>query len=435
MPNWRAPSAASAMPWMRNGDTMKIQRRHLVIIGIIAAVVVAIAAWKWFNPPPVVEPYKTAVLAKGDLSEEITANGIINPVRVVNVGTQVSGTVKALYADFNDRVTAGQVLLRIDPALFTSRLQASEAALANVRANAALQAANAGRSAQLARQDYISKQEYDTAMAASRGAAAQVAQAEAQIRQDRANLDFTIIKSPVSGVVISRQIDIGQTVAASFNTPTLFQIARDLTQMQIEAAVAEADIAKVKTGQTVDFTVDAYGTRKFKGSVAQIRLNPVTQQNVVTYTVIVTASNPDGALLPGMTANASFLVSDRRDVLLIPNAALSFKPEGFKPRRGGGFTGRGGRARIPQTDMVTVFVLKGDQPEARRVRVGASDADMTEVAAGPLTAGDTIITGSNKVEKPAGGLLSGPPDGRKTGAKAGRGGAAPTGNRRERSAE
>ena len=161
------------------------------------------------------------------------------------------------------------------------------------------------------------------------------------MRNDRANLDFSVIRSPVSGVVISRQIDIGQTVAASFNTPTLFQIARDLTEMQIEAAVAEADIAKVKPGQRVDFTVDAYGARKFTGTVDQIRLNPTNQQNVVTYTVIVKAANPDGALLPGMTANASFMVSDRRDVLLIPNAALSFKPEGWKPQRNGK---RGGAA-------------------------------------------------------------------------------------------
>nr|WP_310522481.1 efflux RND transporter periplasmic adaptor subunit [Polymorphobacter sp.] len=389
-------------------------RNRWIILGIVVLAIVGYFGWKWLNPPPVIDPWKTASMARGDLVEEITANGVINPVRVVSVGTQVSGTVQALYADFNDRVTAGQVLLRLDPALFTSRLQASEAGLANARATAGLQAANARRAGELVRQDFISKQEYETSLASAKGAAATVAQAEAQIRQDRANLDFSVIRSPVSGVVISRQIDIGQTVAASFNTPTLFQIARDLTQMQIEAAVAEADIARVKQGQQVDFTVDAYGTRKFRGTVDQIRLNPTTQQNVVNYTVIVKAANPDGALLPGMTANASFIVSDRKDVLLIPNAALSFKPEGFKPQRNPPGT-------TPQPDMVTVFAEVGGKPEARRVRVGASDADFTEVVGGPLKAGDTIITGTNTEPKKSGGMFAGPPGGRRESANGGKG--------------
>ena len=394
-------------------------RRNWIILAVIVAAIAGFFVWKRLNPPPAIDPFKTVSIERGDLTEEITANGIINPVRVVSVGTQVSGTVQALYADFNDRVKAGQLLLRLDPALFNSRLQASEAALGNVRANAALQAANARRAGQLVKQDFISQQEFETAQAAARSTAAQVAQAEAQIRQDRANLEFSVIRSPVSGVVISRQIDIGQTVAASFNTPTLFQIARDLTQMQIEASVAEADIAKVKTGQAVDFTVDAYGARKFHGTVDQLRLNPTTQQNVVTYTVIVKAANPDGALLPGMTANANFVVSERRDVLLVPNAALSFKPEGYKPQRG---PRPGGRPRALQADMVTLFVLENGKAEPRRVRAGASDADNTEIVEGPLQVGDTVITGANSVEKPKGGFMSGPPGGRRESGNNGTGG-------------
>ena len=396
-----------------------MKRRVWIIIGVIALVGAAILGWRGLNPPATIAPYKTAVIGRGDLTEVITANGVINPVRVVSVGTQVSGTVKALYADFNDRVVAGQILLRLDPALFASRLQASEAALANARANAALQAANAARSAQLVMQDYISRQDYETTQAAAKTSAASVAQAEAQIRQDRANLDFSVIRSPVSGVVISRQIDIGQTVAASFSTPTLFQIARDLTQMQIEAAVAEADIARVKRGQRVEFTVDAYGTRQFVGAVDQIRLNPTTQQNVVNYTVIVKAANPDGALLPGMTANASFIVSTRKDVLLIPNAALSFKPADYTPQRN-----PPGQVNVP--DTVTVFALIGDKPEPRRVRIGASDADFTEIAGGPLKPGDTIITGSNIAAKKAGGIFAGPPDTRRPSANGGKGNNAAT---------
>ena len=378
-----------------------MKRRRWIILALLVAALAAFIVWKRLNPPAVVDPFKTQVLEKGNLTEEITANGVINPVRVVSVGTQVSGTVQALYADFNDRVKAGQLLLRLDPALFTSRLQASEAALANARANAQLQASNAARAGQLVKQDFISRQEYETAQASARSTAAQVAQAEAQIRQDRANLEFSVIRSPVAGVVISRQIDIGQTVAAAFNTPTLFQIARDLTQMQIEASVAEADIAKVKAGQAVDFSVDAFGARRFTGTVDQVRLNPVTQQNVVTYTVIVKAANPDGALLPGMTANANFVVSQRDDVLLVPNAALSFKPEDYKPVRSA--------VRTPQADTVTLFVLENGKPVPRRVRAGASDADNTELVGGPLKAGETVITGSNAVVKPSGGMFSGPP--------------------------
>jgi HlyD family secretion protein len=393
-------------------------RRSWIILVVMAALAVAaFFGWRALNPPPVVDPWKTSVLEKGDLAEEITANGILNPVRVVSVGTQVSGTVQELYADFNDRVKAGQLLLRLDPALFASQLQTSEASLANARATAELQAANAARAAELVKQKFISQQEYETAVAQARTTKATVAQAEARVRLDRANLDFSVIRSPVSGVVISRQIDIGQTVAAAFNTPTLFLIARDLTEMQIEAAVAEADIAKVKPGQRVDFTVDAYGARKFAGTVQQIRLNPTTQQNVVTYTVIVNAANPDGALLPGMTANASFLVSDRKNVLLIPNAALSFKPEGWKPQRSGKRERGGG-----SNDTATVFVLDNGEPKPRRIRLGPSDADMTEVVGGDLKAGETIITGSNAPDKKPGGLFSGPPGGRRESANGGKGG-------------
>jgi HlyD family secretion protein len=387
-----------------------MKRRGWIIAGLIVLAIAGVGLWQWLTRPAPLPPFKTAEIGRGDIVESITANGVINPVRVVNVGTQVSGTVQQLYADFNDRVEAGQILLRLDPALFASRLQSSEAGLANARANAALQAANARRAAELVGQDYISKQEYETTLAASRGAAATVQQAEAQIRQDRANLEFSVIRSPVAGVVISRQIDIGQTVAAQFNTPTLFQIARDLNEMQIEAAVAEADIARVKRGQRVEFTVDAYGTRTFVGAVDQIRLNPTTQQNVVNYTVIVKAPNPDGALLPGMTANASFIVSQRQNVLVLPNAALSFKPEDYKPQRGSGQQG---------ADMVTVFIAAGEKAEPRRIRIGASDSDFTEVVSGPLKPGETIIIGSNKDAK-KGGIFGGPPDTRRPSANGGR---------------
>ncbi|QXQ05754.1 efflux RND transporter periplasmic adaptor subunit [Sphingosinicellaceae bacterium] len=364
----------------------------------LAVVVLAVAAWLIYrqtHKPIPGSQYKTAAVTQGDLSDVITANGILNPVRVISVGTQVSGTVAELHADFNSRVVEGQLLLKLDPSVYAARLAASEAALANVRATAALNAANARRSNELFKQNYISRQDYETAQASASSSAAQVLAAEAQIKQDRTNLGYTIIRSPVTGVVIARSVDLGQTVAASFSTPELFRIARDLTKMQIEAAVAEADVSKVRIGQAVTFTVDAYGQRNFTGTVAQIRLNPTTQQNVVTYTVIVSVANPDGALLPGMTANASFLVSKHANALLLPNAALSWKPADYVPAK---------RARGAVTDpaMLTVFRLTKAEPEAVRIKIGASDQDNSEIVSGPLKAGDLMITGDTSKDKKGG---------------------------------
>ena len=374
----------------------------------IALLLAAVAAAIWFfafRNREEAERFQTAAVEMGNLTEVISANGTINPVRVVNVGSQVSGTVQKLYADYNDKVTAGQVLLELDPQLFKARLAQSEGALANARAQAALSQANASRAAQLRRQDFICQQDYETALATARSQAAQVASAQAAADQDRANLGFSIIRAPVSGVIVSRSVDVGQTVAASFQTPTLFTIAQDLTDMQIEALVAEADVARVKVGQKVSFTVDAYGTRQFAGTVSQVRLNPTTQQNVVTFTVIVAVPNPDGALLPGMTVNASFLVRQYDNVLLIPNAAMSWKPANWnrqqQPRP------------LPDEEKLpgygtTIFVAgaKGE-PEARRIRVGAADNDRSVVLGGQLKAGERVITGD--VKPSDGARPSGPP--------------------------
>ena len=370
----------------------------LLIVAILA--VAAWFGWQALNKPVPGSEFKTAPVTRGDLSEVITANGVLNPVRVVSVGTQVSGTVAKLTVDYNSRVTQGQLLLELDPSVYAARLAASEASLAKIRSTAALQAANARRSGELFRQNYISRQDYETAQASAAGTSAQVRAAEAQIKQDRTNLGYTIIRSPVSGVVIARSVDLGQTVAASFQTPELFRIARDLTKMQIEAAVAEADVAKVRLGQPVTFTVDAYGTRQFLGTVNQVRLNPVTQQNVVTYTVIVGVANPDGALLPGMTANASFLVAAHPRALLLPNAALSWKPADYKPAK------RAGKA---DGTLVVFRLTPAGTSEAVRIRTGAADQDNSEITYGQLKAGDRVVTG-DAVKKKAGGGF-GPPGG------------------------
>jgi HlyD family secretion protein len=370
------------------------------IIGILA-LVAGVAAAIWFfalRDADEGQRFTTVEARAGDLTEEISANGTINPVRVVNVGSQVSGTVEKLYVDFNDRVTAGQVLLELDPRLFRARLAQSEASLANARAQAALADSNARRAAELRRQDFISQQDYEQAVATARSQAAQVRSAEASVDQDRANLGFSIIRAPTSGVIINRKIDIGQTVAASFQTPELFTIAQDLTQMRIEALVAEADVSRVKLGQPVTFTVDAYNEREFTGTVSQVRLNPSTQQNVVTFTVVVDVPNPDGALLPGMTVNARFLVTQHRGVLLVPNAALTWKPKDWNRQQAAQdrkAEEAGEKPGAPKKDDLasTIFVLGADgKPQPRRVRLGAADNDNSIVLAGELKAGDKVIT-------------------------------------------
>jgi len=380
------------------------------IILIIALAAVALIGWRVTSSGEDTPAYETEAAKRGPITDAITANGVINPTSIVNVGTQVSGTVIDLNADFNDRVVKGQVLLRLDPALFATQLAASEAQAANARAQAQLQRENVRRAAELVAKDYISRQEYETIQAASRGAAAQLRQAEAVMAQNRANLDFSVIRAPVAGVIISREIDLGQTVAAAFSTPVLFKIAPDLSAMRIEAAVAEADIARIKPGQRVTFSVDAYDDRKFEGKVSQIRLNPVTQQNVVTYTVVVDAANNDGDLLPGMTVDASFLLETRKDVLLLPNGALGFRPKDYVAERG------------LAIDEAVVFVAIGTpaKPEARRIRLGITAADVTEVKSGPLKAGDKIITGLDTTPT---GMFSGPPSGRKEDGKNGEGSA------------
>lgn len=397
---------------------------RLALVLVVLAAAGGLAWWQFGRGERAAERYQTAEVVRGDLAERISANGTLSPVTVVNVGVQVSGTVEKIHADYNDRVTAGQVLLELDPRLFRARLGQSEANLARARAQAALAEANRRRAEQLFAREFLSAQARDQAVATAAVAAADVRAAEAAVAQDRANLLFSVVRAPVSGIVISRDVAVGQTVAASFQTPTLFTIAADLTKMQIEAAVAESDIGRVRVGQDVSFTVDAWGQRRFQGRVDEIRLNPSTQQNVVTFTVIIAVDNPDGALLPGMTATASFAVKDHRGVLLIPNGALAFRPADFDPKTLRDAERRaGGRARssrppgeVAEGFPATVFVLgQGGRPEPRRLRVGASDDDYTMVLSGPLAEGERVILADLKNPRAGSG-------GRPTGGRPGGGG-------------
>src|SRR5438093_7052206 len=344
---------------------------------------VALAGLRTACPQAAGERYGTEAAGLGDISQAVSANGTLNPVVLVRVGTQVSGTVSKLHVDFNDRVYPGEVLVELDDTLFRAQVQQSEANVANARAALELAVANEARMRQLQRQALVSRQELDQAVEAAKSARAQLALARAQLQKDRTNLGYTVIRSPVSGVVVDRQVDVGQTVAATFQTPTLLLIAQDLTKMQIDSSFAEADIGSIRVGQPVAFKVDAFPDRTFQGTVKLIRLNPVTQQNVVTYDVVIAVDNPDEILLPGMTAYVNIAVARRQGVLVVPNAALRFRPA--EPVAAAAPPpGREG-------PTATVYVLEDDQPRRVGIAPGISDNRSTEVVSGELTAGARVV--------------------------------------------
>ena len=375
-------------------------RRHLLQLAVFVLLAGgAIGGWRlWVKSTqlPLDESYQLEEVGYGELTQTVTASGTLNPVTLVNVGTQVSGTVKRLYADFNDRVKAGQLLLELDPTTLQAAVEQSEGELASAQAELRLAQSDEVRLRPLFEQEYVSRQEMDKAVQAREAAEAKVRVARGKLERDRANLDYSRIRSPVSGVVVSRQVDVGQTVAASFQTPTLFQIAQDLSRMQINTSVAEADIGRITLGQAVHFTVDAFPGRQLEAKVRQVRLNPTTQQNVVTYNVVVAVNNPELILLPGMTAYVRFIVERRDRALLVPNAALRFRPEDAVGRArensGGQMRSAGApRERRGVASGGRVYVVRGDALVPAAVQTGISDGRYTEVTGGELKAGDKVV--------------------------------------------
>lgn len=402
-----------------------MKRIGKIVIGV-AVIAGLIGGGVWYtkqraaqNPE---QRYRLATLEKGDVTQTVSANGTLNPVVLVSVGTQVSGTVKKLYVDFNDKVEKNQPLLELDDALLAAQVKQSEANVANASAGLDLAMATEARMKALFAQEYVSKQEYEQSKQALKSGIAQLALARAQLEKDRVNHSNTTIRSPVSGVVVDRIVDLGQTVAASFQTPVLIKIAQDLSEMRIDTSFAEADIGNIREGQKAKFTVDAFPNRSFSGEVQQIRLNPTNQQNVVTYNVRVNVANPEQVLLPGMTAYVNIGVSKRPDVLLVPNAALRYKPAdaaekraengtksastaAMSPSAGAGSDGGGaaakaggekkGKKRDGQNG--TVYVLVGEEIKPVSVQLGITDNRNTEIVSGELQAGDRVVTGENTV--------------------------------------
>jgi HlyD family secretion protein len=388
---------------------MNLMRSRTRLVALALLVAAAGGGYWWKNRAPAPEQrYKQQEVTIGEITQNVAANGTLSPVTLVNVGTQVSGTVRKLHVDFNDVVKAGQILAELDDTVLVAAAGQSEANIASAQASLDLAKANEARMRTLFADEYVSRQEFDQAIQSRRTAEAALRLARAQNDRDRANLGYSVIRSPVAGVVVDRQIDVGQTVAASFQTPVLFKIAQDLKEMQIYTSFAEADIGNIKVGQPVRFTVDAFPNRHFKGAVKQLRLNPTTTQNVVTYNVVVEVENPEQLLLPGMTAYVSIAVAHRKDVLTVPNAALRFRPPadaaaretpkevtGDSNGRNNGSPRPPGSGRKRDGGSGTVYVLADGKLKAVPVGIGITDNRVTEITGGELKAGDRVVTGEN----------------------------------------
>jgi HlyD family secretion protein len=374
-----------------------------MIATLVALLVAGGGAWWWWTARGAEAPqYQTALVTRGALTQVVTATGQLNPVVSVQVGSQISGIIQKLFADFNSQVKAGQVIAQLDSSTYVATLRQTEGELANARAGLELARVKATRASELRAKDLIPEAEHDQAQADLHQAEAAVMIREAAVRKATVDVQRCTITAPIDGVVISRSVDVGQTVAASLSAPTLFVIANDLTKMQINASVAEADIGGVEVGQGVDFTVDAFPSQRFHGRVVQVRNSPVTVQNVVTYDTIIEVANPELKLKPGMTANVSIVVAGREDVLTVPNAALRFRPVEADTAGGQGRAGRGANGATSANSRggspagrAVYRVADGAQriaPERVPVKVGITDGVATEIVEG-VQEGDRIIIG------------------------------------------
>ena len=350
-----------------------------------------------------VNKYETAPVSRGDIVQHVTASGSLSALVSVDVGSQVSGKITALYADFNSPVKKDQLVAEIDPTIYEATLRQAEGELASAKADVTLKHQNLKRKEILAPQRAASQLDLDQATAELAQAEASVVIKQATVASARANLGYCKITAPVDGIVISRKVDAGQTLAAAMTTPVLFTIAQDITKMNISAAVSEADIGQVRDGQTVDFTVDAFPDEVFHGTVTQVRKAPTTTQNVVTYETVITVDNPEQKLFPGMTADVSILVAERSHVLKIPNTALRYTPP-----EGATFE-RTPPAKLERSQRL-VYAIASDGLRLRPVivKAGITDGVDTEVLEG-LTEGATVVTSTLSSGAKSSSFGGGPP--------------------------
>src|SRR5215470_3704882 len=406
------------------------RRRWVWVSALVLLLIAGVVTWRVLRRPPPLQ-YQTAAVTRGPVVAKVTATGILSAVVTVQVGSQVSGRIATLHADYNSTVKKGELIAEIDPALFQANLEQAKAnvlqaegQLKQAQANVLAAQRTYDRDKPLRASNLIAQADMDTAETTLEAAKASVvagqgnlAQARAQLTQSQVNLTYTKILSPIDGVVISRSVDVGQTVAASLAAPTIFTLAGDLKAMKVDTSVAEADVGKLAPGMEATFVVDAFPDDRFKGTIRQIRNAPQTQQNVVTYDAVIDVKNPDLKLRPGMTANVTVVYADREDVLRVPNAAIRFRPppemlaalgkgsgggEGglvgggarAAPRPGGasGRSGAGqGSPAAPGSR--SIWVLRDGRPVPVQITVGVSDGTLTEVLSGPLQPGDKVLTG------------------------------------------
>lgn len=376
--------------------TRKPMRRYLPLF--IAAVVLLLAIWLWRSwGAGDGDTYRTSEVTRGEITQAVTATGTLNPVVNVQVGSQISGNISKLNADYNSNVKAGQVVAEIDPAIFKAAVTQAQGDLESAQAGLELAKVNASRMQDLVKKQTSSQSELDQAMATLHQAQANIMIKQGALDRAKTDLEHCTITSPIDGTVISRSVDVGQTVAASLSAPVIFTIANDLTKMQIDTNVAEADIGVIEQGQKVDFTVDAFPSRTFHGQVVQVRNAPTTVQNVVTYDTVIGVDNKELKLKPGMTANVSIIVAHRDNVLKISNAGLRFHPADETPATNGagsasprrGSRGKGGQHSLEKT----VYLLPpgGKTPQPVKIKTGISDGIYTEVTDG-LKEGDQVVT-------------------------------------------
>ena len=412
-----------------NGNSKRVK---WVIILVVVLIIGGGIAWRILGHRNNGPQYLTTEVTRGDLVQAVTATGTLTPLTNVTVGSQISGNIQKLLVDFNSPVKANQVVAEIDPATYKAAVEQSEGDLASAEANAELQQVEAKRADEMFKEKLISDSDHDTAIATFHQAQATVKMKQAALDNAKVNLERCTIYSPVDGIVISRNVDVGQTVAASLSAPTLFIIANDLSKMQIDANVAEADVGGVAVGQHVEFHVDAYPYSTFGGTVEQIRNAPTNYQNVVAYDTVISVNNSDMKLKPGMTATVSILIAERTNVLQVQNSAFRYRPPDAPPEKPGsglwsptnvsglhsepgkdggrhGGSGHGPGAGHSHSDRPmfrTVYVLaenadKDAKPKPVQVKVGISDGISTEILDG-LKEGDQIVTGALSTEQQGG---------------------------------
>jgi HlyD family secretion protein len=400
-----------------------MKKRTLIIIGAVLVISIGILTLKPFSKKEVAVSFNTVKVEKGNISNTVTATGTIEAIKTVNVGTQVSGILQHVYVDFNDNVKQGQLLARLDETSLQAQLDQSQSAVNQAQAQLNFQEATYNRLKVLYDKKLIAQADFDQAIFNFENSKGSLANAKSALARAKVNLDYATITSPIDGVVLNRAVEEGQTVAASFNTPTLFTIVNDLTRMEVQTSVDEADIGKVNKDQRVEFTVDAYPDMKFEGTVSEVRLQPVTTNNVVTYVVILSAPNPDKKLMPGMTASATIFVEEKTNTLLLSGKAVRFTPDqaylmkmfakmkssGSLPKMpegapsgaqnmpaGQGMPAPGMMPGAPNSDpkMKTVWI-KDDKMglHADMIRIGIDNGSSVEVLSG-LKEGDEVIVSS-----------------------------------------